>query len=436
MRTHVRAIFDHALDAVRVDRAFDKHVGASRGVLRIGEDLYKLDQYSRIFVVGIGKAVHLMAAALAAQIGPVATGIVVAPPVSSGQVMGLRYFHGGHPVPNEESIRSAEAILKALPQLDSQALAIYLLSGGGSALCETPLDPSLTLDDIIETYHVLVHSGAPIAEVNAIRKHLSAVKGGRLAEAASRNHPQQVTIAISDVPSNALDALASGPTLPDNSFSIDCYRYAEKHNMVKDFPPKVRELFENKLLSETPKYDDPAFVNTRWHTIADNSTALVAAEEKARELGFIVAVDNSFDDQDFASTSDYLLGKLRSMQTQHPGKPVCLLSGGEVTVKVPSTHGVGGRNQHFVLDCAIKAASENICILSAGTDGIDGNSPAAGAIADGRTLSRYSLLGQSTSLGSVLTKFDSYTVLQQLEDTITTGPTGTNVRDVRVMLAW
>src|SRR5271155_2263198 len=384
MRAHARTIFDHALDAVRVDRAFERHVSVSRGVLRIGEDLYSLDKYSRIYVVAIGKAAHSMAAALAAQIGSIATGIVVSPPVTSGQVPGLRYFHGSHPVPNEESIRSAAAILKALPQLDSQALVIYLLSGGASAMCETPLDPSLTLDDIIETYHVLVNSGAPIAEINAIRKHLSAVKGGRLAEAASNHHPQQVTIAISDVPSNALDALASGPTLPDHSFSSDCYRIAEKHNMVKDFPPKVRELFERKLLSETPKHDDPAFVNTRWHTIADNSIALIAAEEKAREFGFIFAIDNSYDEQDFAATSDYLLNKLRSMQSHHPGKAVCLLSGGEVNVRVPSPHGVGGRNQHFVLDCAIKTASENICILSVGTDGIDGNSPATGAIADGR----------------------------------------------------
>src|SRR6266481_5674097 len=155
MRSHARAIFDHALDTVRVERAFERHVQASRGVLRIGEDLYNLSSYSRIYVVAIGKAAHTMASELAKQIGAVATGVVVCPAHAqeNGQVMGLRYFHGGHPVPNEESQRSAEVILKALLQLDSQALVIYLLSGGGSAMCETPLDASLTLYDMIETYH-------------------------------------------------------------------------------------------------------------------------------------------------------------------------------------------------------------------------------------------------------------------------------------------
>ena len=300
MRRYAQAIFDHALDAVRVERVFNRHIQASRGVLRIGEDLYSLSNYSRIYVVAIGKAAHPMASALAAQIGAVASGVVVCPDNNkeNGQVMGLRYFHGGHPVPNQESIRAAEVILKALPQLDSQALVIYLLSGGGSAMCETPLDSSLTLDDIIETYHALVHSGASIAEINTIRKHLSAIKGGRLAEAAAKNHPQQVTIALSDVPDNALDALASGPTLPDATTAENCYLIAEKYGLVVEFPPKVREYFEKKLLVETTKHDDAAFVNTRWLNIASNATALKAAEEKALELGFIVQTDNSCDDQD------------------------------------------------------------------------------------------------------------------------------------------
>jgi len=438
MRAHARAIFDHALDAVRVDHAFERHVQASRGVLRVGEDLYNLNSYSRIYVVAIGKAAHTMVSALAAHIGAVATGIVVCPDnvKENGQVMGLRYFHGGHPIPNEESVRSAEAILKALPQLDSQALVIYLLSGGGSAMCEAPLGANLTLDDIVETYHALVHCGAPITEVNAIRKHLSAVKGGRLAEAAAKHHPQQVTIALSDVPDHSLDALASGPTLPDTSTSADCYRIAEKYGLIEEFPPKIREYFDKKLLLETLKTDDATFVNTRWLNIANNTTALKAAEEKARELGFAVETDASCDDQGYSRTADYLLELLRKMQQLNPGKSVCLLSGGEVTVKVPGKHGAGGRNQHFVLDSAVKIASENICVLSASTDGIDGNSTAAGAIADGQTLSRYSLLGVSASLGAHLEQFDSNSIFKQLGDEFVTGPTGTNVRDVRVMLAW
>ena len=230
------------------------------------------------------------------------------------------------------------------------------------------------------------HSGAPIAEINAIRKHLSAIKGGRLAQASLA--AQQVSIFVSDVPDNTPDALASGPTMPDStSVGTICYAIAGKHALVEQFPASVRELFQRHALEETPKSDDPAFHRSRWWTVLSNSTLLAACQNEAQHHGFTVEVDNSCDDWDYMRAADYLLKRLGELRKK--SERVCLLSGGEVTVKV-SNGGVGGRNQQFALACASKIAGESITVLSAGTDGIDGNSPAAGAVVDGTTLERTS----------------------------------------------
>ena len=194
-----------------------------------------------------------MAQALNAEMGPQA-GIIAAPNPAEVMLPGFTYFIGGHPLPNAESVKAARSILRTLEGRKENDLVIYLLSGGGSALAEAPLDDEVSLGDLIATYHVLVHSGGTIAEINAIRKHLSAVKGGRLARAA---YPaQQVSIMVSDVPENSLDSLASGLTMPDSSTEADCYRIAEKYNMVAQFPSVVREMFRSKQLEETPKADD------------------------------------------------------------------------------------------------------------------------------------------------------------------------------------
>jgi hydroxypyruvate reductase len=285
------------------------------------------------------------------------------------------------------------------------------------------------LEDLIATYRVLVHSGAPIAEINAIRKHLSAVKGGRLARAAPLS--QQVSILVSDVPDNTPDALASGPTMPDSTSVEDCYAIATKYGMLEPFPASVRELFQRRALDETPKSDDPAFIRSRWWTILSNASLLDAAQSEARRLGWHVEVDNGCDDWDYALASDYLLGKLREWRKKV--ERVCLISGGEVTVKV-TKGGVGGRNQQFALDCAGKIGGENVTVLSAGTDGIDGNSPAAGAIVDGTTVERAKTRGLDAA--GHLAAFNAHPFFEALGDAIVTGPTGNNLRDLRILLAY
>jgi hydroxypyruvate reductase len=306
---------------------------------------------------------------------------------------------------------------------------MFMLSGGGSSMVEKPIDDEMSLDDLIATYRALVLSGAPIAEINAIRKHLSSVKGGRLAQAAFQ--AQQVSLLVSDVPDSAPDALASGPTMPDSTSAEDCYRIAEKYDLLPQFPSSSRELFERRALDETPKSDDRAFYRSRWWTILSNQTAVDQAKAAAEKAGFVVYVDNSCDDWDYERAAEYLLKRLRELRKD--AERVCLISGGEVTVKVRNG-GTGGRNQQFALQCAHQIAGENITVLSAGTDGIDGNSPAAGAVVDGSTMMRVQTRGKDVV--TALQTFNAYPLFAALGDAIETGPTGNNLRDLRVLLAY
>jgi glycerate 2-kinase len=437
MRDAARGIFATALRNASIDSAFARHVHAERGILRICGDLYDLNSYSRVFVVSIGKAAHTMAATLEARVGSRLEGIVASPVDPETQVRGFRYFCGGHPTPTAESIRAADAILKSLRALDAASLVIFMISGGGSSIVEKTVvnleDNEISLDDLIRTYQALVHSGAPIAEINAVRKHLSAVKGGRLAQTA---YPaQQVSILVSDVPDSTPDALASGPTMPDSTSIHDCETIAAKYGLLEQFPSSTAELFRQHALEETPKSDDPAFVRARWWTVLSNKTALDEAAAAAQAAGFVVEIDNSCDDWDYEKAASYLVDRLRELRGKPPnGKPskVCLLSGGEVTVTVRNG-GVGGRNQQFALACAEKIAGDNITILSAGTDGIDGNSRAAGAVVDGSTVER---AGGVTLVREVLARFDAHPLFERLGDDITTGPTGNNLRDLRILLAF
>src|ERR1700753_1616680 len=212
MRSAAREIFLQALAEADIEKAFARNVQYERGVLRVCDDLFNLSSFSRTVCISFGKAAHRMAEILSRQVGLTPEGIIVDPNPHSHQVPGYRYFQGGHPQPNEESVRGAEAILKTLGTLNDQSLVIFLVSGGGSAAVEKPEDPDISLPDLIATYKTLVNSGAPIAQINTVRKHLSAVKGGRMARAAGG--AQQVLLLVSDVPENALDSLSSGTTMP------------------------------------------------------------------------------------------------------------------------------------------------------------------------------------------------------------------------------
>jgi len=428
MRDVAREIFAAALKGASIESGFARHVHCERGVLRICEDLYDLDSYQRVFVVSIGKAAHTMAAALEVQVGSRLDGIVASSVEPDAQVRGFRYFRGGHPTPTAESIRAAESILKSLDSLNAASLVIFLLSGGGSSIVEKPIDDEISLADLVTTYRALVLSGAPIASINAIRKHLSAVKGGRLGQAA---YPaQQVSILVSDVPDTTPDALASGPTMPDSTSIQDCERISAEYGLVEQFPSSVSDLFRRNALEETPKSDDPAFVRARWWTVLSNKVVIEQAAAIAAQAGFAAEVDNSCDDWDYDKAADYLLQRLRELR--HSVSSVCLLSGGEVTVTVRDG-GVGGRNQQFALACAERISGDDITVLSAGTDGIDGNSVAAGAVADGTTVAR---AGGPETVRRASAAFNAYPLFDSLGDAVVTGPTGNNLRDLRILLAY
>lgn len=430
MQARVREIFDHALSECSIPRALGQKLQRNERYLQVGEMVYDLGAFTRVLAISIGKAGYTLAENFAALVGTELTGIIAAPGAAPAELPGFQYFSGGHPLPNKDSLRAGEAILEVVAGLSPEALVVFLISGGASAIAEKPIRAKLSLADVVQTYQALVHSGAPIAEINAVRKHLSALKGGRLARAASPAY--QLSVLVSDVPERALDALASGPTIPDSTTVRDCYNIAERYQLLDRLPQSVRSLFDSGRLEETPKEGDPAFERSQYVTVLSNVTAVSAAVEQAAIEGFAVDVENACDDWDYEQAADFLLARLRELRKGV--SRACLISGGEVTVKVGAESGVGGRNQQFALYCAQKIAGENITVLSAGTDGIDGNSEAAGAIVDGSTLQR--ARQQGFDAATALARFDSYPLFHAIGDAIMTGPTGNNVRDLRILLAY
>jgi hydroxypyruvate reductase len=296
-------------------------------------------------------------------------------------------------------------------------------------MMELPLDPSISLADTVAFYQALVHSGATIVEINCVRKHFSAVKGGRLALAAG--NARKISLLVSDVPPAHLDALASGPTIADPTTIADCREILTRYNLLDRFPTSVRRDFESPHLDESPK--PGAFVSSSWKLLDSDELAAIA-QSYAVGLGFHTVLDNTCDDWTYDAAADYLLNRLRDLRREHPR--VCLISAGEVTVQLPhgAPSGKGGRNQHFALYAAGRLSPQDapLAILSAGSDGIDGNSPAAGAVLDTTTLSSHE---RRLTAAGALRAFDSFTWLQAIGATIVTGPTGHNLRDLRILLA-
>ena len=426
-------IFLYALKASRVGPAMEQRLVSRDGVMEIDGHRYALGGYERLVLIAIGKAAHTMTAAFLRQVGDARErfeGIIVGPEDEAAPSQGFRAYRGGHPSPNAGSMEAAADILQTLQTLTERDLVVFLISGGGSALAEQFLEPDTLLETIAATHKALVESGAPIAAINAVRKHLSAVKGGRLAAAAAP--AEQLTIFVSDVPKGELDALSSGPTFPDRSTVEDAYRIAKEYGLEERLPAAIAEKIVARSLVETPKEGDAIFARSRWSVLLDSASLEEAGARRARELGWHVEIDDSCDDWSAERAAEYLLGQLGELRRGR--ERVCLLSAGEVTVQVPrDAQGKGGRNQHFALLASTPIAGGEVVVLSGGSDGIDGNSSAAGALVDGTTLVRAEEKGYPVS--AALAAFDGHTLLERLGDTITTGPTGNNLRDLRVLLA-
>ena len=425
-------IFLHALKASRVEPAMARCVHFRDGAMEIDGRRYGLSDYERLVLVALGKAAETMTSAFLRQAGSSAErfeGIVVGP-VGAALSPRLRGYCGGHPSPNEASVAAAADILQMLESLTERDLVVFLVSGGGSAMVEAFLQPDVSLATMAAAHRALVESGAPIAAMNAVRKHLSAVKGGRLAAAAAL--AEQVTILVSDVPAGELDALSSGPTMPDRSTVEDVYRIANEFGLAELLPADVAAQLERRSLKETPKPGDAVFARSQWSVLLDSTSLERAAAERATELGWHVEIDDTCDDWSAERAAAYLVERVQGMRRER--ERVCLLAAGEVTVQVPGgATGKGGRNQHFALLCSQLIAGEAMTVLSGGSDGIDGNSDAAGAIVDGATVERAE--AAKFPVATALAEFDAYSLLTLLGDTIKIGATGNNLRDLRILLA-
>jgi len=427
-----RLIFQETLAAIDIPAVMQRKVRVEGAVLRCGEITLDLQAFSRIRVVAIGKAAHAMLEGLRSTLPADLSfdGVASAPTAPVQPLPGIKYFVGGHPIPNAESWNSAEAILSLLAECDESTLVFFLLSGGGSALSEFPLDSRLTLEDVQQFYRTLVTCGAPIASINAVRKHFSAVKGGRLAAAAGR--ATKITLAVTDVPAEQESALASGPSLPDPSTIADVERIFAEFTMLQQFPRAVRRCVEEGKVSETPKEVDAAFANAYFILLLGMDDLFHPAHFASEAKGFFTCCDNSTDDWPVERAAADLLEQLSVLQAANPSRPVAIIADGEVSSPVTG-NGIGGRNSAFVLACVENIAGRRVAVLSAGTDGIDGNSLAAGAVADGETFARAISVGLDPR--EAFRRSDAFTFFARLDDAIVTGPTGNNLRDLRILLS-
>lgn len=297
-------------------------------------------------------------------------------------------------------------------------------------MCELPLQSSISVKETSAFYQTLLHSGLPITEMNCVRKHFSAVKGGRMARAAGR--ATQVTLIVSDVPRNLLDVVASGPTLPDTSTVEECRQILTGEGLVSRLPPNIMSFFNDPQLPDTVKPEDSCFSRSEVLCLLSEDALLEQASEIAAADGFHVTIDMTCDDWFVEEAARYLLKRISDLEES--GGRHCLISGGEISVRLPEQVGIGGRNQQFALMCArlLHQQRRNVTVLSAGSDGLDGNSPAAGAIIDGQTWMEAQELGLDPE--NHLLHFDSFPLLDTIGASIVTGPSGNNLRDIRVLI--
>lgn len=442
LREIARTIFEGALADCNLMQAMARHFCARNGRLYLDKEEFDIKELKNIRIVAAGKAANGMVQAASGELAVLSgcdiAGVLVAPEPPSRLPSGFQFFAGGHPVPNAASFDGARAaldLLGALPENSSdKALCIFLISGGSSAMMELPLDSSISPADTVEFHRELVGCGGSIMEINCIRKHFSAVKGGRLAQAARR--ATYLSLLVSDVPAGHEDALGSGPTVPDCSTVADCREILARYNLLAQFPASVRRFFQSPRLPETPK----STVSQAKVSIVLGPTDLArAAAHRAQELGFTPLIDDNANDREYREMAEYLVNRLRILRREH--SRICLISVGEAAVRLPMQSaariGIGGRNQQFVLYAATLLRPEDgaVAVLSAGSDGIDGNSPAAGAVIDSHTLSddRFGQMGADAR--KALAEFNSFPFLQIRNASIVTGPSGNNLRDLRLLLA-
>ncbi|WP_321371678.1 glycerate kinase [uncultured Desulfuromusa sp.] len=434
-RQNAIKIFQAGLQAVAPGAAIKNVCHLDQSILSVDGQKYDLDTYSSILIIGAGKAGSSMGKAVEDILGDrISKGLIVVKYDHLEELKTIKIHEAGHPVPDQNGLEGAQAIYRLASSAKEDTLVLCLISGGGSALLTLPVEGG-TLEDKQETTQVLLSCGATIHEINAIRKHLSLIKGGGLAKAV---YPATlITLILSDVVGDDLDSIASGPSVPDSKTYADCQAIFKKYAITKDIPESVRRHIESGIagnIAETPKPGQEFFRKTQNVIVASNFNALLKAKEKADELGYNTLILSSMLEGETREVAAIHIAIAREIHSHgYPlQKPACLLSGGETTVRIQG-NGKGGRNQEFALAAAIKMAGmKNSIVLSAGTDGTDGPTDAAGAIVDGRTVERAVKAGLDPQ--QYLDNNDSYHFFDKLNDLFKTGPTHTNVMDLRIIL--
>lgn len=435
LRRDALSIFRAGLRAADPVQAILRYLKVDKNRLIVGGRRYPLNGFRRVIVIGAGKAGASMARALETVLGRrITLGLVN---VKHGHLARLRHVElneCGHPVPDDAGVRGARRIAEIADQAGADDLVVCVFSGGASALMPLPAEP-ITLEEKQATTRLLLACGANIHEVNAVRKHISGIKGGQLAR---RAYPATVVaLMLSDVIGDDLDVIGSGPTAPDTSTFDRARQILRQYGILDKAPNAVRERLERGAagaIEETPKPDAPEFRRTQNLVVGSNQLAVAAAAARAKELGYRTTVLSTFvegETREIARMHAAIVKEIRAS-----GRPVrppaCVISGGETTVTIRGD-GLGGRNQEFVLAAAIDIdGMSRVTVLSGGTDGTDGPTDAAGAVADGHTLARAS--GAGLDARSFLSNNDSYRFFDPLGDLLRTGPTNTNVMDVRVLL--
>lgn len=428
LRSQALRIFRAGLKAAAPEEAVLRHVSIKHGALVAGKERYRLSAFRHVYVIGAGKATARMAKAVERLLGKRITGGLVN--VNYGGRATLRRVEQnecGHPIPDANGEEGARRIAEIARNAGPDDLIICLISGGASSMLVLPMAP-VTLEDKQETTRLLLECGASIQEINGVRKHLSAVKGGKLALLA---HPATVlTLILSDVVGNEMGMIGSGPTVPNRSTFADARAILDKYGLSDRMPARVRQW----LSRDEPQVSEETFARVRNLIVGSNSSAVQAAARQARALGFSTLVLSTFIQGEAREVGRVHAAIARELRVfQRPVRlPACVISGGETTVTVRGK-GLGGRNQEFALAAAIDIAGHNdLVILSAGTDGTDGPTDAAGAIVDGATVARAERAGLQAS--KFLANNDSYHFFEPLRGLIRSGPTGTNVADIQIIL--
>jgi glycerate 2-kinase len=435
LRQAARSIFEAAVRAVDPAEAIRRHVHRQGARLSIGPETVDLDKVRQVVVVGLGKAGASMAGAIEGLLGDrITRGLVVTKYGHVQPTQKVRLHEAGHPVPDDAGMAGAQAILEQVQGLGADDLVLVVISGGGSALTPAPV-AGITLAEKQALTKALLACGADIREMNTLRKHISRIKGGQLARAAA---PARVyTLILSDIVGDPLDAIASGPTVPDPTTYQDALGILDKYRIRAAIPASIRSYLEAGAAGqhpETPKPTDPLFRRVKSVMVASNIQALEAAETEARRLGLQAIILSSFvegETREIARMHAALAMEVRA--SGHPAPaPLCLITGGETTVTLKGK-GKGGRNQEFALAAGLDIAGlPDAVVFSAGTDGTDGPTDAAGAIVDGATVERAKALGLNPR--AALDDNDAYPFFDRLGDLVITGPTRTNVMDVRLVL--